>query len=252
MATYVVADVHGQLNTFLAGLRAIDFSPEDQLYVIGDVIDRGRDGVKILQKIMAEQNMDLIIGNHEFMMLNSVDSEGKNEWNGKDSDLWLFYNGGDATFAQYEGLKKAERRALLEWLNNRYVMMTIEVNGTKFCLSHSYYKKGLENKKYKDMTYADVWNIVWTSIYRDDFETQGENIYGDYEYVFITGHVPVQRIRKWIEVEQDYGILKSHRKNNLIDIDGGCSFGKIEEVDNGLIFLRLDDLNEFPVSYVDE
>ena len=67
---------------------------------------------------------------------------------------------------------------------------------------------------------------------------------------FVTGHVPVQRIRKWIEVEEDFGCLKSFRKGNLIDIDGGCSFGEIDEVDNGLIFLRLEDMVEFPVPYV--
>jgi serine/threonine protein phosphatase 1 len=128
--------------------------------------------------------------------------------------------------------------------------MTMDVEGRKICLSHSYYKKGLENLKYKDMSYQDVWNIVWTSIYRDDFETKGENIYGDYDYTFATGHVPVQRIRKWIEVEEDFGCLKSFRKGNLIDIDGGCSFGEIDEVDNGLIFLRLEDMVEFPVPYV--
>ncbi len=250
MSTYAVADIHGQLNTFLAGLKAIEFSSEDYLYVLGDAVDRGPDGIKILQKIMAEPNMDLIIGNHEFMMLNSVDPSGKNEWNGKDWDLWLFYNGGDKTFTQYETLKKAERKELLKWLNDRYVMMTMEVEGRRICLSHSYYKKGLENLKYKDMSYKDVWNIVWTSIYRDDFETKGENIYADYDYTFVTGHVPVQRIRKWIEVEDDFGCLKSFRKGNLIDIDGGCSFGEIDEVDNGLIFLRLEDMEEFPVPYV--
>jgi serine/threonine protein phosphatase 1 len=250
MSTYVVADIHGQLNTFLAGLKAVEFSPEDYLYVLGDAIDRGPDGIKVLQKIMTEPNMDLIIGNHEFMMINSVDPNGKDELNGKDWHLWLFYNGGDKTFSQYETLKKAERKELLKWLNDRYVIRTIEVKDRRICLSHSYYKKGFENLKYKEMNYKDVWNIVWTSIYRDDYETHGEYIYGDYDYTFVTGHVPVQRIRKWIEVEDDFGCLKSFKKGNLIDIDGGCSFGEIEEVDNGLIFLRLEDMEEFPVSFI--
>ena len=157
MATYVVSDLHGHYDVFEQGFEKIGFSSNDFLYVIGDAIDRGPEGIRILSEIKQSPNMELLIGNHEFMMLNSVDPGGKNEWNGKDWDLWLFYNGGDKTFTQYETLKKAERKELLKWLGDRYVMVTMEVEGRKICLSHSYYKKGLENLKYKDMSYQDVY-----------------------------------------------------------------------------------------------
>ena len=49
MATYAVGDLHGQYDTFAAGLEKIGFQDSDQLYVIGDAIDRGDDGIKILQ-----------------------------------------------------------------------------------------------------------------------------------------------------------------------------------------------------------
>ncbi len=252
MATYAVADIHGQLNTFLAGLKAIDFSPADSLYVIGDAIDRGPDGIKLLEMIKAESNMDLIIGNHELMMLNSVDPKGDKKCDGEDAELWLYYNGGDATYNQYKKLLKAKRTSILRWLNNRYVMKTLEIAGKKFCLTHSYYKQGLEDKKFNTMCHQDIWSIVWTSIYRDDFKTKGINIYGDYDYTFITGHVPVQRVRKWFEVEEDYDRLESHKKGNLIDIDGGCSMGYQDDLNNGLIFLRLDDMKEFPIHILGE
>lgn len=247
MSTYVVSDIHGQLNTFLAGLKAIAFTSEDFLYVIGDAIDRGPESIKILEMIKTEPNMDLIIGNHEFMMLNSVDAEGEKTCDGEDAALWLYYNGGDATYKKYKKLPKTKRVSILSWLRHRYVMKTLEVGGNKFCLTHSYYKQGLEDKKFNEMNYQDIWNIVWTSIYRDDFQTMGTNIYGEYDYTFITGHVPVQRVRKWFVVEEDYDRLEAHRNGNLIDIDGGCSIGYQDDLNNGLIFLRLDDLKEFPV-----
>ncbi len=70
MSTYVVSDLHGQYRTFVKGLKSIRFSDSDMLYVIGDAIDRGPEGVKILEYIKLHENMELIIGNHEFMMLN--------------------------------------------------------------------------------------------------------------------------------------------------------------------------------------
>ena len=108
--------------------------------MIGDAIDRGEDGIRILQYIKEHKNMDLLIGNHEFMMLNSVDPNGEDKCNGYDSDLWLYGNGGTKTYAQYERLSTKERQSLLFWMNRRYVIKTLEIDGTPFCLTHSYFR----------------------------------------------------------------------------------------------------------------
>ena len=79
MSTYAISDLHGQYGIFEKLLDVIDFSENDFLYILGDAIDRGPDGIKILQKIKDTPNMDLIIGNHEFMMLNSIDLGGYSE-----------------------------------------------------------------------------------------------------------------------------------------------------------------------------
>ncbi len=50
--TYIMADIHGMYELYLAMLEKIRFSPEDVLYVLGDAIDRGRDGIRILQDFM--------------------------------------------------------------------------------------------------------------------------------------------------------------------------------------------------------
>ena len=77
MAIYAVSDLHGQYDVFMEGLKKIGFCDSDQLYVIGDAIDRGDDGIKILQYIQVHKNIELLIGNHEFLMLNSIDPNGE-------------------------------------------------------------------------------------------------------------------------------------------------------------------------------
>ena len=181
MSTYVVSDLHGQYEAFEAGLKKIEFNDKDELYVIGDAIDRGSGGIKILQHVKQEKNMDLIIGNHEFMMLNAVDPNGKPECNGQNDVLWLYYNGGNATFAEYKKLHGQTRKSLLLWLNRRYLIKTLKVNGKKFCLTHSYYAEECENKQYFELSYRDVWHIVWKSQFRHDAETRGFDIYKDYD-----------------------------------------------------------------------
>ena len=94
------------------------------------------------------------------------------------------------------------------------------------------------------LDYITVKKIVWKSVYRHDFSTHAIFDYDD-DYTFITGHVPVQRIR-WEEGDRDEE-LKSYVNRNLINIDGGCAMGKDCDFKNGPIFLRLNDMKEFPI-----
>ena len=249
MAVYAVSDLHGQYDIFIEGLERIGFGESDELYMIGDAIDRGPDGIRILQYVKDHKNMDLLIGNHEFMMMNSVDSNGYDECSGPDWLIWLYGNGGDRTFDQYCRLELRERQSLLLWLRRRYVMKTMDVGGRSFCLTHSYFLEGLENKTYDEMSYEDIWNIVWKSVYREDEDTCGQDIYGNYDYIFITGHVPVIRIMRELPGHSDFNELSLFRKGNFIDIDGGCAAGRHEGINNGAIFLRLDDMEAFPIKF---
>ena len=70
---YVTADLHGYpLEKFQQLLKKVNFSDEDFLFIIGDVVDRGFDGVEILKWLMEQPNVELILGNHEAMMLACV------------------------------------------------------------------------------------------------------------------------------------------------------------------------------------
>ncbi len=245
MATYAVSDLHGYMNVFEKGLERVGFTDADMLYVLGDAIDRGPDGIRILEYIREHKNMDLIIGNHEFMMLNSVDPDGRDKCNGKDSDLWLYGNGGTKTYAQYLALTKKKRQSLLLWLRRRYVIRTLEAGGQTYCLTHSYYDPKCENRMYFELDCAAVWNIVWRSMYRDDWDTRGINIYKDYPYTFVTGHVPIPVVKRSFEGDKTYNDLRIFEKGNFIDIDGGCCVGYHEAVHNGALFYRLDDRKVF-------
>ena len=70
--TYVLSDIHGQMRRFQSIMKQINLQPEDTLYVLGDVIDRYPDGIKILRQLMVMPNVKLLLGNHEFMMLNAL------------------------------------------------------------------------------------------------------------------------------------------------------------------------------------
>lgn len=253
MSTYVVSDLHGYYDIFRQGLKTIRFTKDDRLYVIGDAIDRGIDGIRILRELKRRENMDLILGNHEFMMLNSINPNGEPVCDGGDSDLWLNWNGGDRTFEKYRRLSVNDRKELILWLQTREItkeiFVTPEGTGRKqrIILTHSYFDEKCIGKQYCDYPPRQlriVWDVVWKSMFRSD--TWCPNVYEKHAgTVFVTGHVPVQRAAGNIH-ENIKRLPEVLRIGNFLNIDGGLSFGHIG-VKNAAIFLRLEDMHSFVI-----
>ena len=84
-------------------------------------------------------------------------------------------------------------------------------------------------------------------MFRENWDTKCDNIYEHYgDRVFVTGHVPVQRIMPDLYL-QGNSLPLPIRVGNMINIDGGLAFGHMN-VPNAAIFFRLDDNQFFSVS----
>lgn len=88
MSRYAIGDIHGGAKTFRALLEKLNLKHDDQLYLIGDYVDRGNDskGVLdiILQLMEAGYNVLPIRGNHDDMMLRSCTGDHDDF-----SDMWM-------------------------------------------------------------------------------------------------------------------------------------------------------------------
>ena len=62
---YVMSDIHGEYELFLALLDKIGFSDGDEMYIAGDIIDKGHSSVKLARKIFSMPNVHVTMGNHE-------------------------------------------------------------------------------------------------------------------------------------------------------------------------------------------
>ena len=49
---YVMSDFHGRYDLYLEMLKKIRFSPDDVLYILGDVTDRTEGGIQIYKEIL--------------------------------------------------------------------------------------------------------------------------------------------------------------------------------------------------------
>ncbi len=64
---YAMSDIHGCYEKYRDMLETIKFAADDTLYVLGDVLDRGPDGFKILLDMAARPNVVGLLGNHELL-----------------------------------------------------------------------------------------------------------------------------------------------------------------------------------------
>lgn len=71
MATYCIGDLHGRYDLFEMMLDKIEFNHKtDKLYILGDVIDEGKEGIRILKYVMQHPNSCfMLMGNHEDFFL---------------------------------------------------------------------------------------------------------------------------------------------------------------------------------------
>jgi serine/threonine protein phosphatase 1 len=85
MSKFAVTDIHGCRRTFLALLDRIAFSKSDELYLLGDYVDRGPDSKGVLDEIFRLQQegyrLHCLRGNHEEILLRSLyDPVGLDNW----------------------------------------------------------------------------------------------------------------------------------------------------------------------------
>ena len=133
MAHYVLSDIHGEEDRFHRMLERIRFSPEDTLYILGDVIDRGPGGIALLREIMESPNMVMLLGNHEYMMLQYF-SPGATlaeilRWN---------RNGNTPTLAAFRSLEAKEQEKILTFLQTMQTHLRVALDGREFYLVHGF------------------------------------------------------------------------------------------------------------------
>lgn len=74
MNTYVISDIHGCYEEFMAMLGKIGFSSADQLILAGDYVDRGKDSFRMLKWLeQRPENVCALRGNHDEAFAFSVE-----------------------------------------------------------------------------------------------------------------------------------------------------------------------------------
>lgn len=228
MTINVTADLHGEYGRFVSLLNKLSLKKGDHLYILGDAVDRGADGIKILQLIRAhKETITLLLGNHEYMMLNALSSGDFRQ-----IQSWML-NGGKETMRSFLKLSVVEQQELLNWLRGLPLSARVTVGERNFYLIHGWPGESL-------------YDVVWgrpDSLYSDP---------GIENATVIVGHTPVcllangtmstERYLGRLEASGDH--MRILHAPHFIDVDCGCG----HDVSSArLACLRLDDMAEFYV-----
>ena len=195
---YLISDIHGCYDQYRQLLQKINFSSQDELYVLGDAVDRGSDPIKVLQDLMRRPNIIYILGNHDlemYLLLNKLTAEitEKNCETQITSELLEAYSlwlsdGGAVTVKQFQKLSRDD------------------YHGSHYILTHA----GLANfSSQKELEDYDLYDFVEG---RADY---GRRYFSDENVYLVTGHTPTPLIDGWNRAEV-------YKKNGHIAIDCGC------------------------------
>lgn len=142
---YVISDIHGNYKKYCELLDCINLKDEDVLYVLGDVIDRGEQGIRILQDMMFRINVVPMIGKHDLIgwrclkwLTQEITEESIDNMDTKMLQIieeWC-KSGGQTTINEVMALPKEEREEILEYLEEFRAYEEVRVGGNTFLLVH--------------------------------------------------------------------------------------------------------------------
>ena len=227
---YAISDLHGYPHEkFLAQLDKAGFGKDDFLYILGDVVDRNGDGgVETLNWLMYQTNVQLILGNHEAMLLacsfvfDEITEDSIESLTAEKIDMLTRYqlDGGDITLKAMQKLPKETQQDILDYLRDCPLYETVNAGGKDFILVHAGLGNFDPNKQIEDYTTEELlwsWPELTDIYYKDK--------------ITVFGHTPTFSFGD----EYEGKIIKT---NTWIDIDVGAGFGREP------VMVRLEDMEE--------
>ncbi len=224
---YAVSDLHGCYDKYIKLLERLNMTSDDSLYILGDIVDRGSEGIKIILDLVNRKNIFSCRGNHDhcaqILLRNFAIPNDGYFVDGLEETfrLWLS-DGGNTTYEEFLKLDENKQRVVLNYLKSLSVFKKLTVGGRKFFLAHTVPEKSkmldIENCRNSDFIMG---------------EPEYEKMYFE-DTIIVTGHTPTG----FIDPEYTGRIWKG---NNHIAIDCGTVFG------NPLGCICLDTLEDFYV-----
>lgn len=209
---FVVSDIHGMYAEFIELLKYWN-SQTQTLVILGDMVDRGQDSLKVVQHIMAlskEHDVIVVKGNHDQMLLDFIDEpyEYGYQYQASGGEHTMRSFAQDDRIILYSFQERAERIAQLCKSEIFFLRKAVPywTNGNVL-FTHAGFSPYVKN--WRETTLDD---FMWV---REHYRYPNKS-----GYVNVFGHTPTRLIDKdesndiWISTDKTY-----------VAIDGSCAYG---------------------------
>ena len=219
-------------------LETISLLDDVELYIIGDLIDRGHDSYRILYDIKnrIEKNnrikIHYLAGDHELIMYQALKEKKPGESVSVWSD-WLL-EGGGMIDGIIDSLPNADQdyEELKQFLSKLKIFQVLDekINNKNIVLVHAKCPDNIEKELRLKEDNKEIFNILYTR--KKDFLGRNHKL-GKEGYFTIIGHTPNK---------EGFSIVEE----NVLGIDGGCgpyAMGHFEYQHVPLVEVKEDSLN---------
>lgn len=206
---YACSDLHGQYKLWEQISNYCDKT--DKIYFLGDALDRGPDGVKIMQELLSDPRVIYLKGNHEDMLVKNMTLYLYDNEIPEEQFLIWSYNGGAPTFQNFTSCPIETQKSYIANLNRlpTFQIYKNKKNQTIF-LCHAGFHPD------------EVVEVLWNRNHLLKTRWNGNN-----DDFIVHGHTPVQHLKKILYVSnQKYKEFKDmdpqvifYCENHKIDID---------------------------------
>ncbi len=226
MRKFAITDIHGCIQSFKTLVQeGIQLTTEDELYLLGDYIDRGPDSKGVIDFIFQLQEEGHFVrclrGNHEQLLLDSMKAGTPKQ----EIHLWLTQGGKETLDSFNAELADQIDPKYLDFFNGLEYYFEVD----QFLLVHA----GFNFRS--NQPFQDKHAMLWIRRFPIDEQLLGDRI-------IVHGHTPTQ----WPMIE---ATVKSPY-SKVIDIDNGCVYHYKGQGLGGLLAYDLTNREVYRQEYI--
>lgn len=258
MATYVFSDVHGHVAPLARLLSRISPADEDQIFMLGDMIDRGPDPMGVMYLCRDLPGCTVLRGNHEDLMLNFLahptDQLVRSNW---------VLNGGMTTAEGLGRLSAIRCDDMISWVESLPLWTHTTVGDRRYLLVHAGIRplgiEGLGECTDEElemlMALQDPEDLLWI---REEFWGNPTGLLNETGAgtIVIAGHTPTPYLMAMADLPErdphdEKGLARMVRVGASPKTGGVCDRWDIDAGAAGghgygqILIVRLDDGEEF-------
>lgn len=222
-----ISDIHGCYDTFKSLLEKVNLSKEDELYMLGDFVDRGPKSKEVIDWVLEKQEegyeINCLRGNHEQMLINALNDDLRTEH-------WL-RNGGSQVLDNFK-VKSVHEIPL------KYIDFCKDLKFYFQTLDFFFVHAGINFHAPEPM--EDYEAMIWIRNWEEDLDEEWiEDRRVVHGHTMVSKEIPIERISQ-------------PEKYKVIDIDGGCYAANFEPKLGNLLMADLTNNKIYCQKNLDE